>query len=293
MKTISFLSAAALIAIANPAHAQLLGGGLGGVLGGGGAGSVGSSIGGLPQIPRVDTSTVGSAAGSGSATATPQVDRRSGKVSASGSASGQGNGSVNQTLSTPLGNVNGAGQGSAQASGSGNADAQLIGTDAVRGTAQSVRGTAQEAVGTVRTQAGSTVQGTRDTVGNGLTGLGTATANIAGNASGMLNAGTTNLALAGSAAGDAAGAFEVKPGTKLLDADGEKIGKVRQVIADSEGHVKALVVKVDDATATLPASAFTTDGSALVSLAGEGQIKSIAQTQEAQQDAAKPAPAGN
>lgn len=284
MKTISLLSAAALIAIANPAHAQLLGG----VLGGGGG--AGGAVGGLPSIPRVDTSTIGSATGSGRATATPQVDRRSGKASASTSASAQGSGSASQTTSTPLGNLTGAGQGSAQGSGSANADAQLIGTDAVRGTTRSVRNAAGETVGNVRNTAGSTVQGARDRVGNTVNGAGTVTGNLVGSANGTLNAGTTNLALAGSAAGDATGAFEVKRGMKLFDADGERIGQVRQVIADARGQVQALVVKVDDTVATLPATAFTTDGSALVSLAGEGQIKAIGE-QQANEPA--PAPAGN
>lgn len=277
MKTFTFLTAAALVAIANPAQAQLLGGGLGGVLGG--AGSVASTLPSMPAMPPIGSSTVGSATGSGQASTSQSVNRRSGQVQTSGSASGQGSGAVGQTVTGPLGNLAGGAAGSGQASGSGSANAQLIGTDAVRGTVQGVRGTAGQTVGTVRDSAGNTVQGVRNQAGSALGGLTTASGSANGNAAGLLDVSGNNLALAGSAAGDSAGAFEVKPGTKLFDANGERIGKVRQVIADSEGHVQALVVKVDDATATLPATAFDVDGKALVSAMGEGQIKSIAASQ--------------
>ena len=277
MKTFTFLTAAALVAIANPAQAQLLGGGLGGVLGG--AGSVARTLPSMPAMPPIGSSTVGSATGSGQASTSQSVNRRSGQVQTSGSASGQGSGAVGQTVTGPLGNLAGGAAGSGQASGSGSANAQLIGTDAVRGAVQGVRGTAGQTVGTVRDSAGNTVQGVRNQAGSALGGLTTASGSANGNAAGLLDVSGNNLALAGSAAGDSAGAFEVKPGTKLFDANGERIGKVRQVIADSEGHVQALVVKVDDATATLPATAFDVDGKALVSAMGEGQIKSIAASQ--------------
>ncbi len=282
MRTFTFLSAAALIAIANPAHAQL-GGGLGGVLGGGGSGSVGGPLG---SLPRVDNSTIGSVSGSGDARATKKVDRRSGKVEADGAANGRGNGSVTQSATGPLGAVTGSGQGSANASGSGSADAQLLGTDAVRPAVDDLRNKAGQTVGTTRDRAGNIVQSTRGAAESTVNGAGSASGSAAGSANGAASGGNNMLALAGSAAGDAAGTFEVKPGMKLLDANGEKIGKVREVIADGRGRVEALVVKVDGETATLPASSFSTSGSALITGMTEGQIKTAAADQEAEKKAA-------
>lgn len=281
MRTFTFLSAAALIAIANPAHAQL-GGGLGGVLGGGGSGSVSGPLG---SLPRVDNSTIGSVSGSGDATATKRVDRRSGKVEADGAANGRGNGSVAQSATGPLGAVTGSGQGSANASGSGSADAQLIGTDAVRPAVGDLRNKAGQTVGTTRDRAGNIVQSTRGAAETTVNSAGSASGSAAGSANGAASGGNNMLALAGSAAGDAAGTFEVKPGMKLLDANGEKIGKVREVIADGRGRVEALVVKVDGETATLPAGSFSTDGSALITGMTEGQIKSAAAEQKAEKKA--------
>ena len=285
MKTFTLFTAVALTAIANPAQAQILGGGVGGVLGG--AGSVARTLPTMPTLPPVTTSTVGTVTGGAAAATNASADRRSGQVKTSGSASGQASGSAGQSLTSPLGAATGSGAGSASASGTGSADAQLIGTDAVRGTVQSTRDTAGQTVGTVRDSAGNTINGVRGEAGNAVNGLGTATASVSGSANGMLNASANNLALAGSAAGDAAGAFEVKKGTNLFDADGDKIGKVREVIADAQGNVQALVVKVDGATAMLPANAFEVDGKALVSVMGEGQIKSVAA------DQAEPAPPSN
>ncbi len=282
MRTFTFLSAAALIAIANPAHAQL-GGGLGGVLGGGGSGSVSGPLG---SFPRVDNSTIGSVSGSGDATATKKVDRRSGKVEADGAANGRGNGSVTQSATGPLGAVTGSGQGSANASGSGGADAQLLGTDAVRPAVGDLRNKAGQTVGTTRDRAGNIVQSTRGTAESTVNSAGSASGSAAGSANGAASGGNNMLALAGSAAGDAAGTFEVKPGMKLLDANGEKIGKVREVIADGRGRVEALVVKVDGETATLPASSFSTSGSALITGMTEGQIKTAAAEQQAEKQAA-------
>ncbi len=282
MRTFTFLSAAALIAIANPAHAQL-GGGLGGVLGGGGSGSVGGPLG---SLPRVDNSTIGSVSGSGDARATKKVDRRSGKVEADGAANGRGNGSVTQSATGPLGAVTGSGQGSANASGSGSADAQLLGTDAVRPAVGDLRNKAGQTVGTTRDRAGNIVQSTRGAAESTVNGAGSASGSAAGSANGAASGGNNMLALAGSAAGDAAGTFEVKPGMKLLDANGEKIGKVREVIADGRGRVEALVVKVDGETATLPASSFSTSGSALITGMTEGQIKTAAADQQAEKKAA-------
>lgn len=283
MNKIAFISAAALIAIANPAQAQLIGGGgLGGVLGGSGSGSAGSTLGGIGSLPRVDSSTIGSVSGSGEARASKKVDRRSGKVDASGSGSAQGNGSLGQTLDAPLGRTGASGNASGNAAGSGNASAQLIGTDAVRSTVGNARDRAAGAVGSTRDRASNTVQAVRSTAGNGLAASGNAAGNASGNAAGTASGGNSFLALAGSAAGNAAGSFDVQKGTTLFDMNGEKLGKVRQVVTDARGTVRELVVKVDGETATLPASAFSTDGSLLLTAMSEGQIKSVAQQQEEQ-----------
>jgi sporulation protein YlmC with PRC-barrel domain len=68
----------------------------------------------------------------------------------------------------------------------------------------------------------------------------------------------------------------------VLDASGDKIGKVQQVIANGQGQVQSLLVKVDGAKAMLPAGNFQAAGSgnALVSAMGEGAIKQTAQQQD-------------
>lgn len=66
----------------------------------------------------------------------------------------------------------------------------------------------------------------------------------------------------------------------VLAPDGDKIGKVRQVLTDARGHVRALLVKVDGETATLPAANFSGSGSAVISAMGEGAIKREAARQE-------------
>jgi hypothetical protein len=68
----------------------------------------------------------------------------------------------------------------------------------------------------------------------------------------------------------------------VLDAGGDKIGKVQQVIANGQGQVQSLLVKVDGAKAMLPAGNFQAagNGNALVSAMGEGAIKQTAQQQD-------------
>lgn len=57
---------------------------------------------------------------------------------------------------------------------------------------------------------------------------------------------------------------------RVVGPDGDRLGKVRGVIADSRGQVQALLVKVDGKMATLPAANFSGRGNALVSAMGEG-----------------------
>jgi hypothetical protein len=273
-----FLIASATLAfIAVPAQAQL-GGSLGGVLGGSGAGSIG--IGSMPSLPNppemrdlpVRGAVDGAARGSGSA----QADRRSGRVDASGE--GRGNGAAN--LNAPLLGASGSGS----AAGSGSASAQLIGTDHARAVAQSTRGTAQGAAqGAAGTAADLAATG--QAAGNSATGYagsiaGSAVASGQGSASGMFSGAAGQLALAGSAAAAGNGMFAVDKGMPVLTPDGEKIGKVREVLADSRGQVQALLVKVDGEKAVIPAAQFSGSGNAVVSAMGEATIKQIAEQQD-------------
>ena len=295
MKSILYTTAAALIAIANPANAQILGGASGGILGG-------ATFPSMPTMPvpmsepmgPVGSVTKGSAAGTGTATATKSASTRSGKASANGSATGSANGALSQTLDTPRNSVAANGTGSGSAAGSAGADAQLFGTDAVRGTLRQTRDSAGNTVTTFknhagnlvtasRDRAGTLVTTTRDRAGNLLsttsTASGSAQGSAMGSATGSLAGMSQNLALAGSAAADAAGSFDIKPGTNLFDLDGDKIGKVREVFADSSGRVKGLLVKVDDTTALLPVKDFAANGQGLVTALSEAQIMSAGEAQ--------------
>ena len=154
MKTILYTTAAALIAIANPANAQILGGG--GILGG-------SPMPTLPNIPAPMSMPMGSigsvtntnVTAATTATATKSVNPRTGQASANGSGTGSATGALSQTLDTPLNSVTANGTGSGSAAGSAGADAQLFGTDAVRGTLRQTRDAAGNIVTTFRNRAGN------------------------------------------------------------------------------------------------------------------------------------------
>lgn len=261
MKTI-FFSTAALLLAAAPAQAQLLGGGLGGQLGGtlGGAGSI--------NLPTRTVETVTRSTGSvrGATEGSQSVDRRSGRVSTRRSASAEGSGSLDQAVSAPIGSLTGSARGNAQANGSGEANAQLIGTDAVRGIAGGVVGTARGVAGSAQGIAG------------GIAG------SASGAANGTFSGAAGQLALAGSAAGQAAGTFDVARGMPVTDDDGDRIGTVSGVIADARGRVHQVVVMTEDGLATVPAGNFTGSGSVLVSAMGEGKLEKTARQQEKQND---------
>ena len=295
MKTILLTTAAALIAVATPANAQILGGG-GGILGG-------APIPVIPNIPApmpmpvltpVSTVINGSVTGAATGAVTKSVDTRTGKAGASGSAKGSGSGSLTQSLDTPLNSVVANGTGSGSAAGSANADAQLFGTDALRGTLRQTRDTAGNLVTTFRDRAGNFVTATRDRAGNLLvttrdkagnllsstsSAAGSAQGSGSGSASGTFSGLSQNLALDGSAAGDAAGSFDIKSGTSLFDLSGEKIGKVREVFADGSGRVKGLLVKSGDTTALLPVGDFAASGDALVTSLSQAQIAATGEGQ--------------
>lgn len=266
------IAATALTLFAAPAHAQLLGGGglggsIGGTLGGtlGGGGSIGSAANGIDSATRGTFDSAGRVDGAAGA------DRRSGRVEARGNGSGSANGSLGSTLDTPTRSLGVNGSVASSASSGGSASAQLIGTDAVRSaagqTAGQARGAAQGLVGT----AGGLASGAQGAASGSLAGSGSY-------ASGP-------LAAAGSLAAQGQGAFAVEKGTPIFAPDGDRIGRVRQVVSDARGNVQQLLVKVDGKTATIPADYFQANGSGLVSVMGEGQIKQIAQQQEAAEEA--------
>ena len=172
MKTILYTTAAALIAIANPANAQILGG-AGGIIGGAPIPSLPNlpTMPSLPTVMNIPTGPIGSvtngsATGAATATANKSVNTRTGKASASSSASGSGSGSLTQSLDTPLNSVTANGAGSGSAAGSARADAQLFGTDAVRGTLHQTRDAAGNIVTTFQNRAGNLVTATHDRAGD-------------------------------------------------------------------------------------------------------------------------------
>lgn len=289
MKNILLATAAVLIAVANPANAQILGGGGGGILGG-------APIPAIPNIPMampmpvvapVNTVTSGTVTGAATGAASKSVDTHTGKASASGSANGSATGNLTQSLDTPLNSLAASGTGSGSAGGSAGVDAQLLGTDALRGTLRQTRDTAGNLVTTFQNRAGNFVTATRDRAGNLLvttrdragnllsstsSAAGSAQGSASGSGNGTFSGLSHNLALDGSAAADGAGSFDIKPGTSLYDLNGAKLGKVREVYADASGRVKGLLVKSGDTTALLPASDFAAKGDALVTSLSETQI---------------------
>lgn len=260
MKNI-ILAATALALVSAPAQAQLLGGGgLGGGLGGAVGGTLGGSIdrsGGSPlrgTLERTTRTVRGSVDAAGSTSASQSVDARRGTVAADRSASGSLTGSTASLadLVVPPASSMGSLSGSASGSGQGSANAQLIGTDAVRG-----------AVAPVARGARSAVQDTTASTRNmGLAGTGSAS----GSGSGAVNGSLTGspLALAGSTAAQGEGMASVRRGMPVMNENGASLGKVRQLIADGRGEVQQVVVKQGSVTRELPANMFSASGNALV-----------------------------
>ena len=299
MKTTLYASVAVLIAIANPANAQILGGG-GGIMGGAPIPSL-PNLPTLPPVMNVPTGAIGSVtngeiSGAATASAAKSINTRSGRASANGSANGSGRGSLTQSLDTPLNSVTANGAGSGSASGAARADAQLFGNDAVSGTLHQTLDATGDIVTTFQNRAGNLVTAThertgelivatRDRAGNLLSTTQTTAASLTGSAQGsVMGAGafsgmSHNLALAGTAAADAAGSLDIKSGTTLFDLDGDKIGKVREVFADASGRVKGLLIKVDDTTALLPVNDFAAAGQNLVTAMSESQIEAAGAAQ--------------
>ncbi|MFZ5706683.1 MAG: hypothetical protein ACOY5R_15640 [Pseudomonadota bacterium] len=258
MKTIMCGAAAVIAMNAVPAQAQLLGGGgLGGAIGGGVGGMIGGTLGGSDLtggVGRVGSSLSGTVDGAGSATASHSVDRRKGKASASGGATG--------SLGAAAGGTAAALTGSA----AGSADAQLVGTDAVRSTAGAARSTVGQTVANAQTAASSAA--------TAASGRSSAAANGAG------QAGLGQLALAGSAAANAAGSFDVAPGMVVRDMAGKVVGSIADVRTTAQGAVQSVVMEVGNSTATLPATNFSGSGNVLLSAMTKNEVKQTARQQE-------------
>lgn len=299
---IKILGASALlaIAVATPASAQILGGsgGLGGSLGGT-LGGLGGQMGGPGMLGSTfdrssrDLPIAGDSAGSlrGSTHSERSVDTRKGHVKASNDSS------LDWAIanSARVGDRAIGGSASGNASGSGSADAQLIGTDAVRSaagtavngtrsTASAVRGNATAAATSLRETTGGAVGAARTGAETGLNRArnaapnpGDVVAGVGHTASGAAASGTGTLALAGSAAASGAGAFPVSPGMVVTDAKGRLIGTVQSVRTSGTGAVQQVLVRVKDKTAALPAANFTGSGDALVSAMGRGEVRKTAE----------------
>jgi hypothetical protein len=87
------------------------------------------------------------------------------------------------------------------------------------------------------------------------------------------------LALAGTAAANAAGTFDVSPGMAIEDARGRTIGEVQSVRTTANGMVDSVIVEVGNRTASLPAANFSGSGDVLVSALSKGELKQQANDQ--------------
>ena len=258
--------------IVSPAAAQLLGGSgggiLGGSLGGAGRGAAGGMLG--ETLGRATGNAAGSARSNGTVRTQRSVDARNGKVSASGDTSGAT--ALDGTTTMANRSLGGSAAGSGSASGS--ADAQLVGTDALASAARNALATGRGVVSRGREEAlnmgGRAVNPIRGAAGSVAGG---------GNADGSI--GFNGLALAGTAAAEGAGTFDVARGMDVTDARGRVIGTVQQVRTTADGAVQAVAVAVGKRIAALPAANFSGSGDVLVSQMSKAEITRTARDQQA------------
>lgn len=155
------IAATALTLFTTPAHAQLLGsgsltGGLGSAL------DLNSTISRTTDTLR--STTRGAASGDAATEGSQSVDRRSGRVEARRSANVNGAASVAQLAETPIGAIAGSAGGTSNAAGNGEAQAQLIGTDALGSAAGNAVGRARDTAGNARTLVSPMVDQARNAV---------------------------------------------------------------------------------------------------------------------------------
>jgi len=290
MKTFLFTGAALALALAaTPASAQLLGGGAGGGLGGslGGLGGAGNgSLGGMIERGPLSSDSITSSRTT--SRADRSVDTRKGRVKASDSTSTDSSLASTSRIGKRAINANGAASGNAN----GDIDAQLVGTDAVRGAMGQGMDNAGSVARRTRATAGALTDRARSTAGNAGVRTRTAAGDVvsrannvqgaAAGASGTLSgangsaSGSGNLALAGSGA-TGLGAFPVNPGMVVTDAKGRTIGTVQSARSTAQGKIQSVLVKVGHKTAELPAANFSGSGNVLVSAMGKGDVKDAAQ----------------
>lgn len=268
-KTFLLATGALGLMAAAPAQAQLLGGG--GGLGGSLGGTLSGVSGPLTNLPdnALRSSTRGSARGDARTSGNQRVDRRQGSVAIDRSIAGNFDAAGAQLIDTPAGSSSAAGSASGSTTKSGSANAQLIGTDALRDVAGNAVDRGRSVAGTVRDRATGVTERAR-----GLTSSASGSGAAQGAGSGSLGEGMLAAAGSGAAAGD--GAFAVAPGMPVLAPNGARFGKVRQVITDSRGRVTNVLVRAKDRDVTLPAASLSGSGSAL--LMGDGTVRTTPPT---------------
>lgn len=258
--TTSILAFAAL-----PAQAQLLGGG--GITGG-----LGSSLDLSGTLSRtgetIGGATQGTLGGRASTQGEQSVDRRSGAVKANRKANAEGSASASQVADTAILPIGASASGTGNASGEGNAEAQLLGTDALHSASVAMVEKATGAVGTASGLAGATSEklrnnaapslGTAPTAGGSASGSGSA----AGNGSAALA--SMPLTIAGTTAGMANGATNITPGMPVMTSQGAQVGKIREIVANSRGEVEHVVIANGDALYSSPATNLAADSNALI-----------------------------
>ena len=262
------LAASAFALFSAPAHAQLLGGsgGLGGTLNG----TANSTLRG--SIDTLRSTTRGTLRGDAATRGDQKVDRRSGDVSVDRTLDAGLDATAGQLVESSHGSAGGDASASGKASGSGSANAQLIGTDAVRATGQDTLGRAGDGVSHVRNLATPAVGSARERASGLAGGAGTLSGAASGAASGAGSVGNSLLAVAGSGAAEGEGTFAVAPGMPVALPSGEHLGTVRDIMATRSGQIRQLVVQTRDGLTKIPANDLSAQGSALVAGSTSGSV---------------------
>lgn len=276
------IAASALTFVTTPAHAQLLGGG--GLTGGlGSTLDLGGTISRTTDTLR--STTRGAASGDVTTEGSQSVDRRSGRVEARRSANANGAVSVAQLADTPISAISGSASGAGNASGNGEAQTQLIGTDALRSIAGSTAGQVRGTLGAAGNLATPMIDQARSAAPAlpGSMPTGGVLANGEGSAAGEGSASLVSapLAVAGSAAGAAQGAFAIAPGMPVVSPAGQPLGEVRQIVANSRGQVEQIVVEGEDSLMTIPAGDLSANAGALVFSEASAETNSEDTSEEA------------
>lgn len=275
------LTATALSMLIAPAHAQLLGngsltGGLGQAI------DINSTI--SRTTDTVRTTTRGAIEGSAATNGDQSVESNSGRVEARRNAEANAAANLTQLATTPIGSMTGSASGSGNASESGEASAQLIGTDALRGSASSTVGAAQSATNPVIGQARDAVAMAPSMVpaAPAIPG-GTVSSEGSASGEGLANLMSTPLAVAGSAAGSANGATSIAPGMMVVSPEGLPVGEVREIVANSQGQVEQVLISNGNAEQTIPAGNLTASGGALIFGQGKAEAETNPQEDEGEE----------